>query len=58
MPPADTLVFEDTEAGVASAKAAGAFVVGITRTLGPERLGGADELIPELDLEAVRRRLA
>ena len=38
---ASSLAFEDTEAGVASARAAGARVVGITRTLGAERLAGA-----------------
>ena len=55
--PADTLAFEDTEAGVASVKAAGMYAVGVTRTLGAERLAQADELIPELSLEAVRRLL-
>jgi beta-phosphoglucomutase-like phosphatase (HAD superfamily) len=57
VPPAETLAFEDTEAGVASAKAAGMRVVGVTRTLGAGRLGAADELIPELTLDAVRRLL-
>jgi HAD superfamily hydrolase (TIGR01509 family) len=56
--PADTLAFEDTEAGVASVKAAGMYCVGVTRTLGPERLAAADELIPELSLEAMQRLLA
>ena len=32
--PAELLVFEDTDVGVASAKSAGAYVVGLTRTLG------------------------
>ena len=58
VPPAEILAFEDTEVGVASAKAAGMRCVGITRTLGAARLGEADELIPELDLESVRRLLA
>jgi beta-phosphoglucomutase len=53
--PADTLAFEDTEAGVASVKAAGMYCVGVTRTLGAERLAQADELIPELSLQAMRR---
>jgi beta-phosphoglucomutase len=56
--PDEVLVFEDTEAGVASAKAAGMRCVGVTRTLGAARLGQADELIPEVDLAAVRRLLA
>ena len=56
--PGDVLVFEDTEVGVASAKAAGMVCVGITRTLGAARLAAADELIPELDLAVVQRLLA
>ena len=55
--PRDTLVFEDTEVGVASAKAAGMGCVGVTRTLGAARLAQADELIPELSPEAMRRLL-
>jgi beta-phosphoglucomutase-like phosphatase (HAD superfamily) len=51
------LVFEDTEAGVASAKSAGMRCVGITRTLGAARLEQADELIPAIDLETMRRLL-
>jgi len=54
----EVLVFEDTEVGVAAAKAAGMYCVGITRTLGPARLAAADELIPEIDLPSVRRLLA
>ncbi|MGZ4382031.1 MAG: HAD family hydrolase [Gaiellaceae bacterium] len=54
----EVVVFEDTEVGVAAAKAAGMYCVGITRTLGPARLAAADELIPEIDLAAVRRLLA
>jgi len=52
------LVFEDTEAGVASAKAAGMACVGLTRTLGAARLAEADELVPELRLDDIRRLLA
>src|SRR4051794_33159234 len=55
--PHETLAFEDTEAGVASAKAAGLRVVAVTRTLGPGRLAAADALIPRLDEDAVRRFL-
>ncbi len=54
----EVLVFEDTEVGVAAAKAAGMVCVGITRTMGAARLSAADELIPELDLATVRRLLA
>jgi beta-phosphoglucomutase len=55
--PEDVLVFEDTEAGVASAKGAGMRCVGVTRTLGAARLAQADELVPELRLEDIRRLL-
>ena len=55
---ADVVVFEDTEVGVAAAKAAGMYCVGITRTLGAERLACADELIPAVDLATAQRLLA
>lgn len=54
----DVTVFEDTEAGVAAAKAAGMRCVAVLGTLAPERLALADELAPALDVEAVRRALA
>jgi len=55
---ADVTVFEDTEAGVAAAKAAGMRCVAVLGTLAPERLALADELAPALDVEAVRRALS
>jgi HAD superfamily hydrolase (TIGR01509 family) len=56
--PADSLVVEDTEAGIASARAAGVgHVVALQTTLDPSRLGGADELIDRLDLGVMRRYL-
>jgi HAD superfamily hydrolase (TIGR01509 family) len=58
MPAADVTVFEDTEPGVAAAKAAGMRCVAVLGTLAPERLALADELAPALDLDAVRRALA
>ena len=56
--PEEVTVFEDTEAGVASAKTAGMRCVAIPGTHTPERLALADELAPALNLEAVRRALA
>jgi beta-phosphoglucomutase-like phosphatase (HAD superfamily) len=50
----DLVVFEDTEAGVASAKAAGARVVALTRTLGTDRLRAADDFVTRLDAGAIR----
>jgi len=53
----EVIVFEDTEAGVASAKAAGMRCIGVTRTLGAARLWEADELIPQIDLAVMERLL-
>jgi beta-phosphoglucomutase len=56
--PAETVVFEDTEAGVASARAAGVgLVLAMRTTLEPHRLAEADELIDRLDLDVMRRLL-
>ena len=55
---ADTAVFEDTEAGIASARAAGiGHVFAMTGTLDPHRLHGADQLIDRIDLGVMRRLL-
>jgi beta-phosphoglucomutase len=57
--PADVLVFEDTEAGIASARAAGVGrVVALTGTLAPQRLHDADELVDAIDVDLMRRLLA
>ncbi len=53
----ETLVFEDTEAGVASAKAAGARVVALLGTQAPERLEQADEVVETIDVPLLRRLL-
>jgi beta-phosphoglucomutase len=53
--PAELLVFEDTDVGVAAAKAAGAYVVGLTRTLGAERMAAADELVERIDVPLLER---
>lgn len=51
------LAFEDTEAGVASAKAAGARVAAVAGTQPRERLAAADEVVERLDVETMRRLL-
>jgi beta-phosphoglucomutase len=51
----ELVVLEDTDIGVTSAKAAGAYVVGITRTLGAERLRDADEVADRIDVALVER---
>jgi len=53
--PGELLVFEDTDVGVAAAKAAGAYVVGLTRTLGAERMAAADELVERVDVRLLER---
>jgi beta-phosphoglucomutase len=57
--PAQTVVVEDTEAGIASARAAGAGrVIAMRGTLEPHRLAKADELIDRLDVDVIRRCLS
>jgi beta-phosphoglucomutase len=53
----ETLVFEDTEAGVAAAKAAGTRVVAVLGTQAPERLSAAEELVESVDISLLRRLL-
>lgn len=55
VPAAELIVFEDTDAGVESAKAAGAYVVALTRTLGSDRLANADELVERIDRPLLER---
>lgn len=56
--PADSLVVEDTEAGIASARAAGVGrVAALQTTLDPRRLTEADLLIDRLDIAVMRRYL-
>jgi len=54
---ADAVAFEDTEAGVASARAAGLRCVAVRGTLPDERLAAADEIVDSIDLDLVRRLL-
>jgi beta-phosphoglucomutase-like phosphatase (HAD superfamily) len=56
--PKDALVFEDTEAGILSARAAGLRVIAKLGTLDPQRLREADELVDRLDVELMRRCLS
>ena len=53
----DVVVCEDTEAGVAAAKAAGMRCVAVTGTLAPSRLAAADELVERVDVALMRRLL-
>lgn len=55
--PGAMLVFEDTDVGLAAAKAAGARVVGLTRTVGAARMVGADELVEQIDRPLLERLL-
>lgn len=54
----EVIAFEDTEAGVTSASAAGLYCVGVLGTHPPERLGRADELVPEVAVEVLERLFA
>ena len=56
--PAEAVVFEDTEAGIASARAAGVgHVLAMRTTLEPHRLAQADELIDRIDVDLMHRLL-
>jgi beta-phosphoglucomutase len=53
----EVLAIDDTEAGVASAKAAGMLTYAKTGTLDPERLSAADQLIDRIDIALMQRVL-
>jgi len=55
---AEVTVLEDTEAGVAAAKAAGMRCLAVGRTLAPDRLAAADEVVPGIDRALIERILA
>ena len=55
--PGAAIAFEDTEAGIASAKAAGLYVVAVLGTLPPERLAQADEHVTAIDTALIERLL-
>ena len=56
--PAEVTAFEDTEAGVLSAKAAGLRCIALARTLPPDRLAAADEIVDAIDEPLLRRAIA
>jgi beta-phosphoglucomutase len=56
--PGDVCVVEDTEAGIAAAKAAGMRCLAVLGTLARERLAAADEVVERIDVALVRRLLA
>jgi beta-phosphoglucomutase len=53
--PHDAAAVEDSEAGVAAAKAAGVYCVAVTTTLPAARLSEADELAERVDRDLIRR---
>ncbi len=55
--PARTIAFEDTEAGIASARGAGLRCIAVRGTLPDERLGRADELVDAIDVALMKRLL-
>ena len=55
--PDEALAFEDSEAGVAAAKAAGLYCIALEGTVALDRLGAADEVAGALDVEVMRRLL-
>jgi beta-phosphoglucomutase-like phosphatase (HAD superfamily) len=55
--PGEVVAFEDTEAGVASAKAAGVRCVALAGTLPRARLRQADEIVETIDEPLLRRLL-
>ena len=56
--PEAVVAFEDTEVGVAAAKAAGLNCVAVLGTHTAERLAAADEIVEAIDVAVVRRVLA
>lgn len=55
--PAEVIAFEDTEAGVASAKAAGMRCIAVAGTLPRDRLAGADSIVPGIGESLIRSLL-
>jgi beta-phosphoglucomutase len=55
--PTHVVAFEDTDVGVAAAKAAGVRCVGVATTVAPERLAAADEVVGAIDVPVIERLL-
>ncbi|MFL5972801.1 MAG: HAD family hydrolase [Gaiellaceae bacterium] len=53
VPPGDAAAVEDSEAGVAAAKAAGVYCAAVTTTLPVERLSAADEVAHRVDRDLI-----
>jgi len=51
----DVVVLEDTEVGVAAARAAGMRTIAVLGTMPPDRLAAADELVERIDPALMRR---
>ena len=56
--PEDGVALEDSEPGIAAAKAAGLYTVALLGTMGRDRLAAADEVAEGLDAALVERLLA
>jgi HAD superfamily hydrolase (TIGR01509 family) len=56
-PASETVAFEDTESGIASATAAGLRCLAVRGTLAPQRLAAAEELIDGIDTDVIVRLL-
>jgi beta-phosphoglucomutase len=54
----DAAAVEDSQAGVAAARAAGVYCAAVTTTLPPERLSEADELAERVDRDLIARLLS
>lgn len=52
--PGDVVAFEDTEAGIASARSAGLRCVAVRGTLPDERLAAAERIVDAIDVELLR----
>jgi beta-phosphoglucomutase len=56
--PGEVTVFEDTEAGISSAKAAGMRCLAVASTLPSDRLAAADEIVDGVDVAVIERVLS